>query len=116
MKMIAGILNRAKSRSQARSDIELSIHQAVMSDQDGMASVGSMPDADSAEIMMFVDSLPKKWRALVYEYGYQQVMARYNSGMKLKDADDELWMMRSAAQAKWLSTNFITKRVVRSYE
>jgi hypothetical protein len=74
-----------------------------------------MPDANSAEIMLFVDSLPKKWRALVYEYGYQQVMARYNASMKLKDADDELWMMRSAAQAKWLATDYVTKRVAKDY-
>jgi hypothetical protein len=75
-----------------------------------------MPDANSAEIMLFVDSLPKKWRQLVHEYGFKNVMALYQAGMKLKDADDALWMMRSAAQAKWLSTNYITKRVARSYE
>lgn len=69
-----------------------------------------MPDANSAEIMLFVDSLPKKWRALVYEYGFKNVMALHDSGMKLKDADDALWMMRSAAQAKWLSTNWFKKR------
>jgi hypothetical protein len=75
-----------------------------------------MPDANSAEIMLFVDRLPKKWRALVYEYGFKNVMALYQADMKLSDADDALWMMRSAAQAKWLSTNFITKRVARGYE
>jgi hypothetical protein len=75
-----------------------------------------MPDVNSAEIMLFVDSLPKKWRALVYEYGFKNVMALHDSGMKLSDADDALWMMRSAAQAKWISTDFIPKRVARSYE
>ena len=71
---------------------------------------------DSAEIMLFVDGLPKKWRALVYEYGFKNVMALYESGMKISDADDALWMMRSSAQATWLATDHIPKRVARSYE
>jgi hypothetical protein len=75
-----------------------------------------MPDANSAEIMLLVDSLPKKWRMLVYEYGFKNVMALHNTGMKLSDADYALWMMRSAAQAKWLATDHIPKRVARSYE
>ena len=67
-------------------------------------------DPNSAEIMLFVDSLPKKWRQLVYEYGFKNVMALYESGMKIKDADDALWMGRSAAQAKWLATNYVVKK------
>jgi hypothetical protein len=68
-----------------------------------------MPDANSAEIMLFVDSLPKKWRALVYEYGFKNVMALYQADMKLSDADDALWMMRSAAQEKLMATDYITR-------
>jgi hypothetical protein len=30
--------------------------------------------------------------------------------MDLQDADDALWMARSARQAQWLNTNYITKR------
>lgn len=69
-----------------------------------------MPDANSAEIMLFVDGLPKKWRQLVYEYGFKNVMVLYESGMKIKDADDALWMGRSAAQATWLATNYVVKK------
>jgi hypothetical protein len=74
-----------------------------------------MPDANSAEIMLFVDGLPKKWRGLVYEYGFQNVMVLYNADMNLSDADDALWMQRSARQAEWIATNYITPRVRRSY-
>lgn len=74
-----------------------------------------MPDANSAEIMLFVDSMPKKWRALVHEYGFVSVVALYDDGVSLSDADDAMWMMRSARQAEWLSTNYITPRVIRSY-
>jgi len=67
-------------------------------------------DPNSAEVMLFVDGLPKKWRALVYEYGFKNVIALYESGMKIRDADDALWMMRSSAQAKWLATNYVVKK------
>lgn len=74
-----------------------------------------MPDANSAEIMAQIDRLPKTWRALVHEYGFKATMALHNDGVGYDDASDALWMMRSAKQAQWLATDFITPRVARSY-
>lgn len=64
--------------------------------------------------MRDVDRLPRKWRALVYEYGYSIVSAMCEDGMSLADADDALWMRRSAKQAEWLATDYVTKKT-RSY-
>lgn len=74
-----------------------------------------MPDANSAEIMSQIDALPSKWRGLVHEYGFKATMALRNTGVGYDDASDALWMMRSAKQAQWLSTDYITPRVARSY-
>jgi hypothetical protein len=68
------------------------------------------PNPDSALLMSQIDSLPKRWRALVYEYGVVAVSECREQGMSLQDADDSLWMARSARQAAWLATDYITKR------
>lgn len=67
------------------------------------------PNFDSIEIMRAVDGLPKGWRKLVHEYGFKAVLACREDGLSLADADDALWMARSARQAQWLATNYLTK-------
>lgn len=74
-----------------------------------------MPNADSVILMSAIDRLPKGWRALVHEYGYKAVMGCIDDGLDLQDADDALWMQRSARQAQWLNTNWITKRSAASW-
>lgn len=68
------------------------------------------PNFDSIEIMRAVDGMPKSWRKLVHEYGFKQVLACREDGMSLEDADDALWMGRSARQAQWLCTDYVSKR------
>jgi hypothetical protein len=77
--------------------------------------ISALPDANSVAVMRDIDSLPGKWRALVHEYGYKIVMAMFDNGFSLEDADDACWMRRSAKQAEWLSTNYITKKTARNY-
>lgn len=69
-----------------------------------------MPNSDSATLMQAIDVLPPEWRALVHEYGFKAVMQCQEDSKSLQDAEDALWMDRSARQAKWLATDFITKR------
>lgn len=73
------------------------------------------PNFDSVEIMRSVDAMKPGWRALVHEYGFNAVMACREDGLSLSDADDVLWMVRSARQAQWLATNYVTKRSVKSW-
>ena len=73
------------------------------------------PNCNSVEIMRAVDQLPPSWRKLVHEYGVTQVLACREDGLSLQDADDALWMGRSARQAQWLATNFITPKLVRGF-
>jgi hypothetical protein len=73
------------------------------------------PNFDSIEIMRQVDRMKPKWRALVHEYGLKQVLGCIEDGLSLQDADDQLWMARSARQAQWLSTDMITKRSAESW-
>lgn len=74
-----------------------------------------MPNSNSALLMQAIDSLPAPWRALVHEYGFKAVCQAKEDGHSLEDAQDALWMARSARQAQWLSTDMITPRTVRSY-
>ncbi|HMF68660.1 MAG TPA: hypothetical protein VK602_13760 [Phyllobacterium sp.] len=69
-----------------------------------------MPNTDSAQLMTIVDSFEPGWRALVHEYGFKAVCQAKEDGHSLEDAGDALWMARSARQATWLSTNYITKK------
>jgi hypothetical protein len=68
------------------------------------------PNPDSQTLMSVIDALPVEWRALVHEYGYKAVLGAREDGTSLEDSEDALWMARSARQAAWLATNFITKR------
>jgi hypothetical protein len=74
-----------------------------------------MPNADSATIMQAIDALPTEWRALVHEYGFKAVCQAREDGCSIEDAADQLWMARSARQAQWLSTLYITERSVKSW-
>jgi tRNA A37 N6-isopentenylltransferase MiaA len=62
-----------------------------------------------------IDALSPAWRALVHEYGYKNVMAVMDDGTSIDDAVDALWMQRSARQAQWLSTIYVTAKTARSY-
>lgn len=68
-----------------------------------------MPNADSVILMTAIDRLSKGWRELVYEYGYNAVMNCIDDGLGLEDADDALWLQRSAKQAQWLATTWTQK-------
>jgi hypothetical protein len=74
-----------------------------------------MPDPASQIIMRDVDRLPPKWRELVYEYGYTVVTTLRAAGLSLADADDALWMRRSAKQAEWLATDYVTAKTRKNY-
>lgn len=74
-----------------------------------------MPNPTSQQIMCLVDSFEPGWRALVHEYGFKAVCQSKEDGHSLAEAEDALWMARSARQAAWLSTNYITPRAARSY-
>jgi hypothetical protein len=65
---------------------------------------------DAQQLMSIVDSFSPEWRALVHEYGFKAVCQSKEDGHSLEEAQDALWMARSARQAQWLSTNYITKR------
>jgi hypothetical protein len=69
-----------------------------------------MPNHDSMILMTAIDSLPKPWRALVYEYGFQAVMQCREANQSLEEADDALWASRASRQAKWLATSYVTKK------
>lgn len=73
------------------------------------------PNHDSLLLMHQIDSLAPAWRALVHEYGYKAVLGCIEDGTALDDAEDQLWMQRSARQAQWLTTDFITKRSQRAW-
>lgn len=73
------------------------------------------PNFDSIEIMRAVDQLPTSWRKLVHEYGVTQVLACREDGLSLQDADDTLWLGRSARQAQWLATNYVTAKTIRGF-
>lgn len=49
------------------------------------------------------DSMPPKWRALVYEYGFRAVEAQYCEGVDLATATENLVMNRAKAQADHLA-------------
>jgi hypothetical protein len=60
--------------------------------------------------------MPKQWRELVYEYGAQAVIdLHYYANADYDDASDMLWLMRSARQAAWLATDYITPKAKRNY-
>jgi len=65
--------------------------------------------------MRIVDEMKPAWRALVHEYGLTAVLAVRDDGLSLRDADDALWMARSARQAQWLATNYISNRSFARY-
>lgn len=65
---------------------------------------------DAQQLMSIVDSFSPGWRALVYEYGFKAVCQSKEDGHSLEGAQDALWMARSARQAQWLSTDYISKR------
>lgn len=70
---------------------------------------------NSQGVMAPIDAMPAAWRALVHEYGRQKVLNLYQSGIDVEDAVDELWLWRSARQQQWLSTDYITPKVRRSF-
>lgn len=74
------------------------------------------PNPDSQILMRQIDALSPEWRALVHEYGFKAVCGVLDDGLSLEDATDQLWMQRSARQAQWLSTDFITSRTARSFD
>lgn len=65
---------------------------------------------DAEQLMSIVDSFEPGWRSLVHEYGFKAVCQAKEDGHSLEDAQDALWVARSARQASWLATDFITKR------
>jgi hypothetical protein len=74
-----------------------------------------MPNANSQALMSIVDAMKPGWRKLVHEYGFKAVCQALEDGQSLEEAADQLWMARSARQAQWLSTNYITKRSERAW-
>lgn len=68
------------------------------------------PNADSQTLMSVVDAMKPGWRKLVHEYGFKAVCQAIEDGNSLEEADDALWMQRSARQANWLATDYVTKR------
>lgn len=65
--------------------------------------------------MRDIDRMPKQWRVLVYEYGYQLVCAVRDGELSIKQARDQLSFVRSARQAQWLATDYVTKKTARNY-
>jgi hypothetical protein len=66
--------------------------------------------SDAQQLMSIVDSFSPEWRALVHEYGFKAVCQSKEDGHSLEEAQDALWMARSARQASWLATDYVTKR------
>lgn len=73
------------------------------------------PNPNSEAIMRDIDALSPAWRKLVHEYGYKNVMAQIDDGHGVDEAADQLWMQRSAKQAQWMATNYVTKRSFAHY-
>jgi hypothetical protein len=65
---------------------------------------------DAEQLMAIVDSFEPGWRALVHEYGFKAVCQAKEDGHSLEEAQDALWMARSARQAQWLATDMRTKK------
>lgn len=75
----------------------------------------TQPNTESIKMMLIIDNLAPPWRALIYEYGFKSVCDAINSGTSLEDAADALWMARSARQAQWMATDYVTKRSAASW-
>lgn len=60
-------------------------------------------------VMRDIDRLPRRWRELVYEYGWSLVCAARESGMSFDEAFAYVVSMHERRQNEWLSTNFIPK-------
>ncbi len=71
---------------------------------------------DAQQLMAIVDSFSPGWRALVHEYGFKAVCQAKEDGCSLEDAQDQLWMARSARQAQWMSTDYVTAKTARSFD
>lgn len=71
---------------------------------------------DSIAMMSIIDSFDPAWRALVHEYGFKAVCQAKEDGHGLAEAEDALWMARSARQAQWLSTQYVTAKTARGME
>lgn len=75
-----------------------------------------LPDPACAEIMAAVDAMPKAWRMLVYEYGYQIVSAMRAEYRDPNTVCTILQVRNRARQDEWLATDFITPRSRRGFE
>lgn len=68
------------------------------------------PSPNSVEVMTVVDSFPPEWRALVHEFGAAIVSEIYFEAQDAEDGRQMLEYWRSQLQAKWLATDYITRR------
>jgi hypothetical protein len=70
-----------------------------------------MPDPDSARVMSRIDRMPKGFRALVHEFGFNIVAAMMDDGY---DDPSQLRTVlegwRDRRQAEWLATNYLIPR------
>jgi hypothetical protein len=67
----------------------------------GFSSVKAAYNDDFAH-MAVLDSMPAKWRALAYEYGFRPTEHYYCEGVDLKEAAEALEMRRAKDQAEHL--------------
>lgn len=72
------------------------------------------PNADSVELMHWIDSLNRPMRALVHEFGVTIVAAMVEEGYtNAAELRDILEVWRDRRQEQWLATNYITKKTAR---
>lgn len=68
---------------------------------------------EAAELVMSeIDRLPRSWRALVHEYGWDAVARCLNEGLDVQEADDALFMRCDRRQRDLLSQNHVTRRTI----
>jgi hypothetical protein len=73
------------------------------------------PHPGSVEIMAVMDSLPRRMRELVHEFGLVIVAEMIDEGYYDPEAlRDMLETWRERRQAQWLATDYVTKRTARS--
>lgn len=71
------------------------------------------PSPNSVEVMAAVDRLSQEWRQLVHEFGIAIVSEVMPEAQDVHDARAMLEYWRAQRQARWLATNYVTKKTFR---
>lgn len=70
----------------------------------------AQPNPDSVQVMRIIDRFGKRWRKLIYEYGFVIVTKMRQDWPDIDDAEFQLEQWRAKRQAQWLATDYLLQR------